>query len=161
MGHIPSDGDISSFRPCIKYGRSSGVASERYLPFPTLCAALHRLNSWTLLGHKSPEFSLLAIHSHHNGFYHPPPQQKWFETGAYTLTLKGIGMQPLPSPAFFPSWWNVRQKSAIATLCVLCDYAQRPQRNGMFMNSAFGDSFKDICLYRNIVSETVRLSRGP
>ncbi len=59
--------------------------------------------------------------------------------GAYTATLyvviewKGVGVHPslsergwacTPHPhqpgLIFPSWWNIRQKSAIATLCVLC-----------------------------------------
>ena len=49
--------------------------------------------------------------------------------GAYTATLlvmvnvmKGGGRAPPPSPAWaiLPSWWNVRQKAAVATLCTLC-----------------------------------------
>ncbi len=52
-----------------------------------------------------------------------------FSAGTYTATLymmvnrvKGGGRAPHPHQPrlIFPSWWDVRQKSAIATLCVLC-----------------------------------------
>jgi hypothetical protein len=35
-------------------------------------------------------------------------------------------VHPTPSPGrIFPSWWNVRQKVAIATLCVLYEIWQK------------------------------------
>ncbi len=36
--------------------------------------------------------------------------------------VKGVGVHPHPHQPglIFPSWWHVRQKSAIATVCVLC-----------------------------------------
>jgi hypothetical protein len=37
--------------------------------------------------------------------------------------VKGEGVRPLPHQTrlILPSWWNVRQKVAIATLCALCE----------------------------------------
>jgi hypothetical protein len=78
--------------------------------------------------------------------------------GAYTTTLyvmvntvKSCGSAP-PSPhqagLIFPSWWHVRQKVAIATLCVLCG-----QRNPSFLCLLFfclacsqKVEFEDKCL---------------
>jgi hypothetical protein len=34
---------------------------------------------------------------------------------------------PHEAELFFPSWWNIRQKVAIATLCVLCAEEEKEQ----------------------------------
>ncbi len=40
--------------------------------------------------------------------------------------LKVCGRAPSHQPGLiFPSWWDVRQKSAIATLCVLCGHTSK------------------------------------
>ncbi len=78
-----------------------GFTVETYL-------RLLRPNSWTLLGKKSQEFSLLLTVTSAKEFFSPPPlEQKWDETGI----------------------WKFKSKNSQ-------DYAQKPQQNYTFMNLA-------------------------
>jgi hypothetical protein len=63
-------------------------------------------NSWTSLGKKSQEFSLLLTVTSAKEVFSPPPlEQKWDETGI----------------------WKFKSKNSQ-------DYAQKPQQNDKFMN---------------------------
>ncbi len=95
---------------------------------------------------KSLKNFLLAIHSHlyRQILIHPPPpfpEQKWFETGLKLVCNVNIVYSDLNSD-------NSK------------DYAQKPQQNCTFMNSAFGTAKKNKPLEKVQVqycSETIRM----